>query len=736
MVHTRLAAFVAALCLSTAAFATTFVVPDDRELVEKSEAIVRGTVVRAWVDDSDPDYLRTMYELKLEKVVKGDVGANGMLTVASPGGVAGGRFLSVEGAAHLQTGEDVLLFLTWHRGAWTPTDLTVGKFRFVLSETGRGLLVRDADSITGWDRSGKVHVERARDEAQFMDFVIKTARGMRAPQPEYFTSDAISSESARTGTNAAPNISHTYSISFLACDLTRYPARWENMANGITYQKNSAQNASGLADGGVSVIETAVAAWSSDCNSAINATYGGTTTAVNTSDSTNAIVFNDPNNQIASSWSGSGVIAAAFTRGGTDHQFDGVDWIGITDADIVFQNGYAGTEPTIGPAMTHEMGHTLGFRHSNQHYLRSCTSSSPNFPCSLSCSDNACDSSVQECTSTAIMNSSVNGNQGYTLQTWDQHAAEALYPGGSCATPEPARFDFNADGRSDILWRHATTGENYLYTMNGQQVMSSTLLNVLPTGWSVAGTGDTDGDLGADIIWRNGTEVYLYRMYGNSIIDRGYVTILGDVNWRIVGVADFNGDNKDDILWRHDVTGENYLYLMNGLAITSANFIPGVPDLNWTIAAVADFSGDGKADIFWRHAVTGQNYMWLMNGFTQTSSTFVNTVSDLGWQVAGAGDFGGDGKADILWKYESEGQAYLYTMNGATVTSQGFVADLVDTNWRIAAIGDYNGDDKSDILWRHAGNGDNYMYLMNGSTISTASFVQAVPDVNWQVQSR
>src|SRR5439155_974754 len=31
-------------------------------------------------------------------------------------------------------------------------------------------------------------------------------------------------------------------------------------------------------------------------------------------------------------------------------------------------------------------------------------------------------------------------------------------------------FDFNADARSDVLWRNSATGENYLYLMNGTTV--------------------------------------------------------------------------------------------------------------------------------------------------------------------------------------------------------------------------------------------------------------------------
>src|SRR5439155_7943251 len=35
------------------------------------------------------------------------------------------------------------------------------------------------------------------------------------------------------------------------------------------------------------------------------------------------------------------------------------------------------------------------------------------------------------------------------------------------------RADFDGDGRSDVLWRNASTGENYLYFMNGTTILGS-----------------------------------------------------------------------------------------------------------------------------------------------------------------------------------------------------------------------------------------------------------------------
>ena len=74
------------------------------------------------------------------------------------------------------------------------------------------------------------------------------------------------------------------------------------------------------------------------------------------------------------------------------------------------------------------------------------------------------------------------------------------------ALPSCAPMDFDGDCRSDILWRHAATGENSLYLMHGFAIASQATINVVPDpAWQVEGVGDFDGDGSADILWRNAT---------------------------------------------------------------------------------------------------------------------------------------------------------------------------------------------------------------------------------------
>src|SRR5882762_728300 len=240
--------------------------------------------------------------------------------------------------------------------------------------------------------------------------------------------------------------------------------------------------------------------------------------------------------------------------------------------------------------------------------------------------------------------------------------------------------DFNGDGRSDILWRNSTTGENVIWLMNGAAIASAA-------------------------------------MFGT----------VADPNWSIAGIADFNGDGKSDILWRHRATGANTVWFMNGAAISSGTSLAPVADLNWSIAGIGDFDGDGKSDILWRNSTTGENTLWFMSGAGVSSGAVMNAMTDLNWSIAGVGDFDADGKSDVLWHNNVTGENIVWLMNGTTLLSSGAVFSTVaDLNWSIAGVGDFDGDGKADILWRNSATGENTLWSMSGASLSSGAPVNAV----------
>src|ERR1041385_6300825 len=153
----------------------------------------------------------------------------------------------------------------------------------------------------------------------------------------------------------------------------------------------------------------------------MNASVSGSAASGDTKDLSDGemrVIADDPHGDISGSFSGSGVVATAFfgsSGGSSSHTSE--NYIAINVADIVVQDGVSSatlSSSNFTSAMVHEVGHTWGFRHSNQNQSGSGSCALP-LPCS----------------SGAIMNSSiVNGLNG-VLQSWDLHAPNEVYGDGS-----------------------------------------------------------------------------------------------------------------------------------------------------------------------------------------------------------------------------------------------------------------------------------------------------------------
>ncbi len=79
------------------------------EVVDASESIVQGTVVRTWTDwDESHKYIWTHYEIQVADRLKGS--AAGKLVVSEPGGTVGETELQIAGTPQYTVGEEVVLF--------------------------------------------------------------------------------------------------------------------------------------------------------------------------------------------------------------------------------------------------------------------------------------------------------------------------------------------------------------------------------------------------------------------------------------------------------------------------------------------------------------------------------------------------------------------------------------------------------------------------------------------------
>jgi hypothetical protein len=232
---------------------------------------------------------------------------------------------------------------------------------------------------------------------------------------------------------------------------------------------------------------------------------------------------------------------------------------------------------------------------------------------------------------------------------------------GICATP-------------DLFWQHATTGDVYVWTMNGTTPTSGTYIARGMTPWRVVATGDFCGaDGNADIVWQHGTtgDVYLWCMNGTTISSATYLAQnMGP--WKVVAAVDLNGDGKPDLLWQHATSGDVYVWFMNGTVPLSGAYLAQNMGA-WKVVGTADLSGHGYPDLLWQHATSGDVYVWFMNGTAQTGGAYL--AQGMGsWKIVGAADLNTDGKPDLLWQDAITSDVYIWFMNGTTLTGGAYLA--------------------------------------------------------------
>jgi Fibronectin type III domain/FG-GAP-like repeat len=249
-------------------------------------------------------------------------------------------------------------------------------------------------------------------------------------------------------------------------------------------------------------------------------------------------------------------------------------------------------------------------------------------------------------------------------------------------------------GRSELFWRHTTTGGIARWVLDGITQVGGSLVGpgtVADANWQMVGSGDFNGDGETDIVWQHTDGwISVWLLRGTTLLDgRLFQPDRVDPVWRITAVADLDNDGKSDLIWRHRTNGYVSVWFMNGTSMREGQLLePGqVADLDWVIVGAADFDGDGHGDLLWRHATNGWMSIWFMNGYRQLSgrSLTPNGVSDLNWRVAALTDVSADGRADIIWQH-TDGRLSAWVMNGTSLVSGDALnpAQVVDLGWRIS----------------------------------------------------
>ena len=248
------------------------------------------------------------------------------------------------------------------------------------------------------------------------------------------------------------------------------------------------------------------------------------------------------------------------------------------------------------------------------------------------------------------------------------------------------------DDRPSLFWHHRTTGELLTWHLVGDTVADTRAISIpsVDASWSVAGTGDFNGDGFSDLLWRHADGwLAVWYLQNNQVIHTGYLSInrMHDAKWRIAGVGDTDGDRNADILWQH-TDGWLAVWFVRGTTVMSTQFlsIPRMGDPQWRIAAVGDLDRDGRADLVWQ---SNQGWLatWLLDRTTVklTSYFSIDRVADPQWQIVAASATSAGGPPALVWRHTGSGAVALWHVNGASVvnTVQTNPGRVADADWRI-----------------------------------------------------
>ncbi len=347
--------------LAPAAHAMSYVPMTDTPLLNQADTVVLAEV-NAVAAAPGHELDATRYTLNVEQVLKGSVAAPA-IGVLVPGALdpTQNGALTIPGMPRISAGERVMVFLDRRDdGDYVLVHLSLGTFHARKTVSGTDVLVRDleqADALEQAVNPAAAAASQARDLTRFSEWVRQKAAGQTAAE-NYWNAEAL-----------AP--STTLQPRFV---VSNPPARWFGFDNGgsVTFYAGAAGQI-GLAGGGYSQFQQAIAAWNNNGVGHVHYVYGGTTNAIgdlNHPDGVNKILFNDITNFIGGVFDclNGGIAGYGGWRSNSTQSLSGQNFQSISEGDIVIRNGAgcllsgnSGANAT--ELFGHELGHTLGLSH-------------------------------------------------------------------------------------------------------------------------------------------------------------------------------------------------------------------------------------------------------------------------------------------------------------------------------------------------------------------------------------
>lgn len=200
--------------------------------------------------------------------------------------------------------------------------------------------------------------------------------------------------------------------------------------------------------------------------------------------------------------------------------------------------------------------------------------------------------------------------------------------------------DFNGDSRTDLLWYNTTTGAISGWLLDGFSLLQATDYGSVAfnSGWQPVGVGDFNADGRSDLIWYHAVsgDISAWLING-AVVEHvtAYGAVAPDSGWRPAAVGEFNGDGRSDLFWYHALSGATSSWLISGGQVLQyTSYGSNAPQLGWVPVGLDDFNGDGRSDLLWRNGFDNTSIVWLLDGPALVQQvSFPNVPQSSLWQL-------------------------------------------------------------------------------------------------------